>query len=1503
MSQSSSTGSTFSSSSPSALYNIEKLNNDNFTAWKYRLSMILMDRGLYEYIDGSATTPPMPATDASVAEKTAYSDYKKKDNAAKAQIGLLVSDTEIIHIEQAETALQAWRKICGVYEAKGLASKVFLRRRLFNMKKLDSDSMQKHVNGVKELVNRLTAIGDVIPDSDVAMTLICSLPAEYDYLTVSLESRPASELTTEFVINRLLAEERRREESTKDKVADGKVAAFFSNNHQANYSADSDRSQSDRPTCSYCKKIGHVEKNCYGKNGYPAYYRRRPINNNNNYKANKATVGNAFISAINGKCENPFTVLSMKDSGSDTNTICEWFIDSGASVHYCNEQQWFSSYSSFPAKDISLGDNHTVKAIGVGDIPISIQLNNDWIIANLKDVYYVPNMAANLLSVSKMTAAGLQLSFNNNECTIINPNGDVIGRAKREADNSLYRLTIRYEVKDGTAIKPLPESARLARDDITTVNNDTMSDVTKSSESDSVGTKQFKMWHERLGHLSLDAMNTLQNNSMVIGADYSTQNINHQVSTCEGCIKGKTHRTAILKISGYRATHPLELVHSDVCGPMQNTSFGGSKYFITFIDDYTRYMVVKTMKSKDEAMNHFLDYKAYAENLTGHRIKILRSDNGGEYCSKSFDTLLRTLGISRQKTPPYTPELNGVAERANRTLVESARSMLHGANLDFAYWGEALLTSVYLRNRSPTRSLANVTPYEAWYGKKPTLNHLRIFGCKAYAHVPKVNRGKLDAKAIECVFVGYSNDSDTYRLYDQTNQCVFVSRDVKFIEDVLGQSIGGRLPSESSSSNTSSVLTSSNISSVPTSISDSSISNVLSTPSRQLFSNVPNIEEEVVADLDNDDNYDNNIIHNDIPLAAASEEKRSEPVRHHVRNPRPYIAPQRVSARDHASTRSLNAGLRNAQPEAKDNGAADPHQHIAPQYLPQQSSFSEFAGGLQRFYPPSSGSALIASNNNNSHELLEPVSYNDAMNRSDSEQWEQAAKDEYDSIQAANTWTLVPLPAGRDAIGSKWVFKIKRNADGSVERYKARLVAKGYSQQEGIDYNDTFAPVVKFSSIRTLLALGAYYDWEIHQLDVKTAFLNGDLEEDIYMKQPEGFTIRGKETLVCKLNKSLYGLKQSGRAWYKKMDTVLLNMKFTRLKSDHCVYFRSVDNVVFYVAIYVDDILLLSNSLMKINSLKKELSQLFDMKDLGEAHFVLGIRIERNRAARTLTLSQSEYVKNVISRFGMSSSHPVSTPLDVSVKLSKADCPATQAEINNMKDVPYQSALGAIMYAMIATRPDIAFAVTALSQFSNNPGLQHWVALKRVLRYLNGTTDYKLMYGNNRNDENSVSLLGYCDADWGSNVDDRRSVTGYIFLLNGGAVTWQSKKQPTVALSSVEAEYMAANQATKEAIWLRTFIAELNINIPSPTSIACDSQGAMALTKNPEYHSRTKHIDIQHHYVREKVDDKSIEFKFTSTTDMMADALTKPIVKAQHEKLIKMIGLQSCLSGSVGSHP
>lgn len=519
----------------------------------------------------------------------------------------------------------------------------------------------------------------------------------------------------------------------------------------------------------------------------------------------------------------------------------------------------------------------------------------------------------------------------------------------------------------------------------------------------------------------------------------------------------------------------------------------------------------------------------------------------------------------------------------------------------------------------------------------------------------------------------------------------------------------------------------------------------------------------------------------------------------------------------------------------------------------------------------------------------EPASFSEAMQSNDRQQWEHAAREEMASIQQAGTWTLTPLPAGRQAIGCKWVLKVKRKADGTVDRYKMRLVAKGFSQKEGIDYDETFAPVAKFAAIRALLSMAAYHNLEIHQMDVKTAFLNGDLDQDIYMKQPEGFVVAGKENLVCKLRKSLYGLKQASRAWYEKIHRTLLDMGFQVLSADTCVYQLRKGNLYVLLALYVDDLLLMSNSLPGLNALKHDLSQRYSMKDLGEAHYVLGIQIDRDRAARTLSISQSQYVEKMLQRLGMMDCKPVGTPLATNVKLTKADCPKPDTALDYLFIRQYQSAVGAIMYAMLGTRPDIAFAIASLSQFSSNPGRSHWESVKHVLRYLRGTVDYKLTYGLKGNSK--LLFDGYCDSDWGSNVDDCRSVTGYVFMLGGGAVSWQSKKQPTVALSSVEAEYMAATQATKEALWWRKFLQGVGIQVHPTTVIHSDSQGSIALSKNPEHHARSKHIDIRHHFVREQVVSGTISLQYVPTEDMLADVMTKPLSRDQHNKLVHDIGV------------
>ena len=424
-------------------------------------------------------------------------------------------------------------------------------------------------------------------------------------------------------------------------------------------------------------------------------------------------------------------------------------------------------------------------------------------------------------------------------------------------------------------------------------------------------------------------------------------------------------------------------------------------------------------------------------------------------------------------------------------------------------------------------------------------------------------------------------------------------------------------------------------------------------------------------------------------------------------------------------------------------------------------------------------------------------------------------------------------------------------------------------------------------------------------MDVKTAFLNGDLDVDIYMEQPEGYstTARGEQRLVCKLQKALYGLKQAGRAWNEKMLDALLQLQFISLDSDSCVFVQRGDSYVMFIALYVDDLLLFSSSLPRLIHLKSKLCQLFEMTDMGEAHYILGLKITRNRSARQLSLSQQEYVRRVVERYGMTNCNPTSTPLAAGTILSKDDCPptpsATPVTINGHT---YASVVGAVMYAMLGTRPDLAYSVGCLSRFNSNPGETHVTALKHVLRYLAGTTDYQLVYGSSstsvahHNDNNQAApftVFGYCDSDYAACVGERLSVAGWVFMAAGGATSWQSQKQKAVALSTVEAEYMAACAASKEGVWQRAILAQAGVSTGHAMLILTDNQGAMALAKNPNHHQRSKHIDVRYHYVRRQVAKRVIQLEYIATVEQAADQLTKPLSKLQHDRCLAAMGIRS----------
>ena len=486
----------------------------------------------------------------------------------------------------------------------------------------------------------------------------------------------------------------------------------------------------------------------------------------------------------------------------------------------------------------------------------------------------------------------------------------------------------------------------------------------------------------------------------------------------------------------------------------------------------------------------------------------------------------------------------------------------------------------------------------------------------------------------------------------------------------------------------------------------------------------------------------------------------------------------------------------------------------------------------------------------------------------------------------------MPLPPGRKVVSCKWLCKHKLNDAGDVVRFKARLVARGFSQVYGMDYLDTFAPVTKLASIRILLAIAAVEDLEIHQMDVVMAFLLGDLDEEIYMEQPEGFTKVDDEgqQLVCKLNKGLYGLKQSARNWYKKLRGFLESIGFVRLYSDHCIYFNADTGVI--IAVWVDDLIILAKEMKEMDCVKEQLRKQFEIKDLGELEYFLGIRVIRDRVNRRIHINQSGYINSVLERFGMLDSNPVANPIATGTVLKKATDNDALVEQQY-----YQSIVGSLMYAMLGTRPDIGYAESQLSQFNSNPNTTHLNIAKHVLKYLNGASDLGITYGDGTD---KLLMEAYCDADHGTS-EDRKSISGIVHILAGGPVSYQSKKQSSIATSSTEAEYMALLFATKETIWINRLLGKLGRVAENGNIIREDNQGAIALAHNPEYHARIKHIDIQYHFVRECVEKGLIELQYCSTKDMIADVLTKALARDRHRELISKMGMESIVQFKSGS--
>ena len=1324
----------------------EKLNEKNYDVWHRKVQYLLEVQDLHEPLTKQWT-------DSEKKEKAAvFAAFEVKDKAARITLLSCMSNNLLLRFERYRTTRELWQAVQLQYGGTSTTRLRQLTIKFDGYRKIPTQSMREHLTIMRNMIEELRQAGHTLSDEQQVQAVIRSLPRSWEHMRVNLTHNDNIRTFDDVARHVELEEDRLMTERAEKSAGEAMVAA------------SSSRKNKKRKT-SHSKAGGGAKTS--GSEGYSGSHKgknKQRTERSAKGKRNKAEIVCYRCNELGHfarECTKPkVNTFPMSDSFmfvtscvmmAETNPV--WIVDSAATDHITPDRASFVDYRRLPAgsQRIYMGNNSSVEVLGIGTCEVAFRTGHKLL---LHDVLYAPDVRRSLVSVLVLLRYGLKLVFVNDVVTVY-----------------------RDELCIGNGYI---NSGFMVLDTVTS-----SSSIDDSSYAlSSVVNDDVQLWHARLCHIGQERMNRLARDGLL------GQLTKFVLPQCEGCLAGKSTRKPFGK--AVRATFPLELIHSDICGPMNVRARHGAYYFITFIDDYTRYGQVYLIAHKSDALDCFKRFVTLVENQLDKKVKTLRTDRGREYLSDQFKGFCEWKGIARQLTTPYTPQQNGVAERRNRTLLEMVRSMMSQANLPISFWGDALLTATYVLNRVPSKSVT-ATPYELWTGRKPNLEYLHPWGCMAFIHDPSHKHGKLGPRGRKCIFIRYCEFSKGHVFIgeDLTGTVTEIeSRDSTFLEN--------EFPSKREVS------------------SDLTLYETVSLPE--------NVLGDDIADEGGED------------LVPPQQPPPSDIVEETVQQ----AAEPRRSVRDRIPRRRF-----------------------------------EIEGG-EIFLAAQEG-------------MVEPRNVREALAGPNARDWIRAMEEEMDSMKKNHVWDLVDLPAGRKAVGNKWILKIKRKADGSIERYKARLVAKGFTQVEGVDYDETFSPVVRFASVRLILAIVASMDLELFQMDVKTAFLNGELEEEIYMAQPSEFVVEGEEHKVCKLRRSIYGLKQASRQWNLKFHQAVLSDGFEVMEEDHCVYVKRSKNSFLIMTLYVDDILLAGNNKLLIESTKAWLSSTFDMKDMGEASYVLGVKITRDRAKRFLSLSQENYVQKILERFGMSTCKPIDTPVERNTSLSKSMVPKNDEERGRMARVPYSSAVGSLMYAMLCTRPDICYAVGLVSRFQSNPGVAHWQAVKRILRYLKGTSDYVLCYQGK-----DLQLIGYSDADWGGDPDERKSTSGYAFLLGGGAISWCSKKQSCIALSTMEAEYIACSAAVQEGVWLKRFIERLGVfAVPKgPATIYSDSTAAIAYSKDPKYHSKAKHIEMRYHYVRDMVAQKEVILVHVSTSKMLADPLTKPIARDQFSAHVKMLGLR-----------
>ncbi|CAN1346353.1 Retrovirus-related Pol polyprotein from transposon TNT 1-94 [Linum perenne] len=880
---------------------------------------------------------------------------------------------------------------------------------------------------------------------------------------------------------------------------------------------------------------------------------------------------------------------------------------------------------------VTFGDNNKSRIMGKGTVGSSSD-------PTFHNVLYVPNLKHNLFSISQLCGNTNRVIFESESCIVERiSDGKILFTGVR--NGNIYSINLKNHL----------------------VFNEKCFTVVKSSS-------QF-VWHRKLGHISLTRIAKLSSLNLVRGLPcLSTK----QDFFCQACVQGKQTKSSFKTTSGISTKTPLELIHMDLFGPASVKSLGGKIFAFVIVDDFSRFTWVFFLARKDDCFDVFKEFVKQICLTTNYQVQTLRSDHGGEFASTAFSTFCKSLGILHTFSAPRTPQQNGVVERKNRSLLDLSRTMLLDHQTPKRFWAEAVSTACYVLNRTLIRKSLNKTPYELFKGKTPNISYFHPFGCRCFVLNTTRQKGKFDERSNEAIFLGYSQTSKAFRIFNSRTSKVEESIHVVFDDQFTNDRTSSSEDDEPFLLTPSSAATSSSAQIAPSSSS---------TPHTNIHSPLPDPTSSFSDDTED----------HQTPSPSSVSENQPPP---HIQKRHPP---------------TLLIGGQNDRLVTRSKKLLD--------------------------FIATEDTALLS--------FIEPTSIKEALK---DEHWILAVQEELLQFDRASVWELVPPPSGKTIIGTKWIFRNKTNDKGETVRNKARLVAQGYCQEEGIDFDETFALVARLEAIRILCAYASHLQFTLFQMDVKSAFLNGYIKEEVFVRQPPGFEDSHFPNHVFKLKKALYGLRQAPRAWYDRLTSFLHSKNFKRGQVDNTLFIKIQGKDILLIQIYVDDIIFGSTN----TSLRQEFAELmtnsFEMSMIGEMKFFLGLQIQQLSSG--IFIHQSNYIQTILTKFSFDKAKPASTPMATTTKLVKDE----SGELANQTQ--FRALIGSLLY-LTASRPDILFAVCICARFQADPRLSHLSTLKRILRYLLSTKDYGLWYPSS----DSFELVGYSDSDFAGSTSDRKSTT------------------------------------------------------------------------------------------------------------------------------------------------